>query len=209
MSLKCENASSMIISFSLALPLACFVLEKESHASLRVFIDSPMMGQRIKSGDNLPIIVRATSDIEIASVIIVFDTEGDGNIDSVSDILQTAPSGPERLEFTFSGISGPIGPRAIHAFATDRALKIGTTTTTVTLSDVESAPIGISKTYDMAFGMGEIKSVAFAPGGQTALLGGSRNLALLVDLATGRIRHRLLGHTDEISSVDVSLDGAQ
>jgi WD40 repeat protein len=66
---------------------------------------------------------------------------------------------------------------------------------------------GFSNPVAAVYGLGEITALAFAPDGETALVGGSTGQAALLDPLSGEIIQRYGGHTAAVNGVAFAPDG--
>ncbi|HRW07768.1 MAG TPA: Ig-like domain-containing protein, partial [Caldilineaceae bacterium] len=160
-----------------------------------ISIDWPTPGMLVPVGNDLTVSFRATDDVDVDSVTLTFDTNGDSAIDASSEIVTPTSTGPNTYETILTDISGPEGRRTVQIFAQDPSLNVGVGNQIVTVGD--NAPIvglGTSVPYEAIYGLGEVTALAYSPDGEKALIGGSQGFAVLLNLNTGTVEHQLLGH---------------
>jgi hypothetical protein len=98
-----------------------------------VLITAPAPGSVVPTGSALTISLTATDDVQVGSVTVSFDVNGDGIIDA-SEVVTATSTGPDTYQAVFSSISGPSGARTIEVTAADTSYNYGTATVTVQVS---------------------------------------------------------------------------
>ncbi len=201
MSFKMVPRSISGVAIGILLLLNLSAAAQGLNPPLSVRIDAPSPGSYQSLADPLPVRITATSDVDIASVLVAFDSNGNGVIEAPDEVRQALPqTASHTFLATFEHLSGSSGIRAIQAIAADSSLHTASTVSRIALSPQESPPIGVSRPFEMIFGMGEITAVAVSPDGTRALLGGGQGFAVLIDLPSGHIVRHLFGHTEAITS---------
>lgn len=84
-----------------------------------VVIKSPPAGWPIKQGETLVVEVYAYDDIELASVTVSFDINGNGNAADAGESVDAVKTGVNLYTASFASISGPNGARTVNVTAAD------------------------------------------------------------------------------------------
>jgi hypothetical protein len=94
-------------------------------------ITSPAPNATVNVGGSVAVTVSATDNSAVASVLVTFDTNGDGDVDDAGEQLAASFAGGSSYTATFANVAGPAGSRAVNAQATDTS---GTTTDAVAVN---------------------------------------------------------------------------
>ncbi|MCB1098564.1 MAG: IPT/TIG domain-containing protein [Verrucomicrobiae bacterium] len=163
-----------------------YVLEVEFTAFDKTAPDAafirPALGENLDLGKPLEARFDVSDTVGVASVVAVFDVDGDGDTNDYGEQLAALHVGGNTYVATFGAISGIPGPRALKLLATDTSLNTGT----------RSITVGVG-------GVGGGESVLFArsgiiPGQPSDLNGGSRQVVPFSGITVpgmGRITFRV------------------
>jgi len=80
---------------------------------------TPEPGAAIHRGTNLTVQIEAGDDLEMRSVSVAFDTNGDGTPSGANEIVTATQTGPFNYQAGFVDVEGPSGPRMVTATAVD------------------------------------------------------------------------------------------
>jgi hypothetical protein len=108
---------------------------------------APAAGTAITPGGGLTVILTATDDVQVGSVVVDFDVNGNGQIDSGEEVVATS-TGPNTYQAVFQNITGPAGSRTIRATAVDTSYneKTASEAVQVTSSAAANVQVGSSST---------------------------------------------------------------
>jgi hypothetical protein len=87
-----------------------------------VEIQSPPRGTALEPGSNLTVEAIASDDVGLASLVMLFDVNGDGNTDALGESVIASNIGGNRYRAVFTNLSGAPGARRLEARATDSSL---------------------------------------------------------------------------------------
>jgi len=82
-------------------------------------IIDPPSGSNILQGNDLTVTVSATDNVALGPVMVSFDIDGSGAIDTTGETVIATSSGPDEFEAMFLNASGPDGNRDIVASVSD------------------------------------------------------------------------------------------
>jgi VCBS repeat-containing protein len=87
-----------------------------------VRVDSPASGAALGLGSNLMVMVTATDNVAVNSVMVSFDLDGDGSTSSMGETVLATRIGSSTFQAIFSQVTGPLGTRMISVTANDTSL---------------------------------------------------------------------------------------
>ncbi len=102
-----------------------------------VAIKSPPAGWPIEQNDTLTVEVNAYDDIELASVTVMFDIDGDGATTGAGESVLAEKTGVNLYQAEFPNVTGPNGSRTVNAVAADTSLNSSPAAVPVTVGGVE------------------------------------------------------------------------
>ena len=108
-------------------------------------IETPAPGVLTPLNGDLMVRLSATGPLEVTSVTVLFDSDGDGHIGRMGEVVQAGEVGRGIFEATFRSISGPSGARLLRAFAVDASLQIGAAAAAVVVADTTGPVLRLSQ----------------------------------------------------------------
>jgi len=102
-----------------------------------VAIKSPLAGWPIEQDDTLTVEVNAYDDVELASVTITFDIDGDGATSGEGESILAEKTGVNLYTAEFPNITGPNGSRTVNVVAADTSMNTSPADVPVTVGGVE------------------------------------------------------------------------
>jgi len=102
-----------------------------------VSIKSPPAGWPIEQKSALTVKVNAYDDVELSSVAVSFDINGDGTTTGDGESVLAAKAGVNLYTAEFGNITGPNGPRTVNVVATDTSMNTSQANVPVTVGGVE------------------------------------------------------------------------
>ena len=102
-----------------------------------ISIQSPPVGWPIEAGQTLFVEANAYDDIELESVDVTFDIDGDGTTSGPGESVQALRTAVNLYTAEFASLSGPNGARTVVAMATDTAGNTSGVDLPVTVGGVE------------------------------------------------------------------------
>lgn len=96
-----------------------------------ISISSPPGGTTIAPGGSLTVRATATDDVEVVSVHVYFDLNGDGRTEGPRETVEATPLGGGTYSAVFANVVGPFGARRILAIATDSSENLGAAASSV------------------------------------------------------------------------------
>jgi hypothetical protein len=108
-----------------------------------VAFNSPAMGADLDLGSPLTIAVDVSDAVQVASVVISFDVNGDGDTDDAGEQVAATPTTGTAYEAVFAGLSGGPGTRIVDILATDTSFNITHQTISVGVDGVGTGETGL------------------------------------------------------------------
>jgi hypothetical protein len=167
----------------------------------RTFTIELAAGTGVPVGAALRVPIRATTDTSVASAIVAFDANGDGQIDPATEHLSAVLVAPGRFEANFPTVTGPTGPRTLGVIATDpggrtqiSAFEIEVGGTTVNQPPTASGDGPVSLDEDTHIVVGVLANDGDPEGAldpaSVAIVAGPAHGTVQVDASTGQVTYR-------------------
>lgn len=102
-----------------------------------VAIQSPPAGWPIVQGNTFLVEVNAYDDVELASVTVTFDIDGDGATTGAGESVLAEKAGVNLYTAEFPGVAGPNGSRTVNVLAADTSMNTLQADVPVTIGGVE------------------------------------------------------------------------
>lgn len=102
-------------------------------SSPSVFIRAPVPGWPLRTGDTLRVEIEANDTVELATVNVAFDLNGDTDTADAGETAVAAWAAPNLYTAVFQNVTGSNGSRTVRAAATDTAANVALAETPVTI----------------------------------------------------------------------------